>query len=305
MKIYPTTVLVTVMAFLNVGCSSINPNASGWNPFSQASDHDNQQANSQPASMAVIWKDSVFEKPGVPSVKGFGGRMFIYDANNEPIRAEGELIVYGYDESKSEHKEEHYAGADKKFVFPREKFQQHFSQSDLGPSYSVWVPWEKVGGIRKSITLIPVFKTADGRILRSGHSINVLPGKKPESSQVVDASGVISNSKNLVAQASFQKPNSPNLQQQVAQASQQASLDNGKPRLRTTTLNLPPALANKLAAAQPTTHKNEPAPFPRPNDPAPSANGIQNGANSSPQPSAPPASSLPKRGRIFGVPGSF
>ena len=127
--------------------------------------------------MAAIWKDSVFEKPGSASVRGFGARIFFYDVDNQAVKADGELLVYGFDDS-NELKADN-SKADRKYVFQADKFQSHFSETDLGPSYSVWIPWEKVGGFRKTITLIPVFKTADGRVLKSGQSMNVLPGRNP------------------------------------------------------------------------------------------------------------------------------
>jgi len=231
---------------VSAGCTSINSNGKGLGLSKFKPDSASNPVTSEPASMAVVWKDSVYEQPGAPSVKGFGGRLFIYDARNNPVKADGELVVYGYDESNPIHAEGAHTGADKKFVFPSDKFQRHFSDSNLGASYSVWIPWEKVGGIRKSITLIPVFKTANGNVLRCGQSLMVLPGRKPESQNASINGKSVPNTPNLVAQASFQQP--VNRTSQVSATSGVTDIQANDSNIRTTTFNLTPSLANKLTA---------------------------------------------------------
>lgn len=253
--------LLIGLAAVVAGCATTKPDLSGnWNRLKNLVTRDKQRPDAgegfgQPVSMAVMWKSSVYEKPGSPSVRGFGGRVFFYDANSQPVKADGELVVYGYDESTAdENSGDDDSGADKKFVFPPDRFQSHFSQTDLGPSYSVWIPWEKVGGYRKSVTLIPVFKTADGQLLRCGHSVDVLPGKKPDSQDnLSEISAVdVRSDKNRVSQASFQA--SSNDQNSVAAAShvvdESTANTSGKKdiqRVRTTTFNVPPSLARRMS----------------------------------------------------------
>jgi len=41
---------------------------------------------------------------------------------------------------------------------------------------SVWIPWDAVGSFEKRITLVPSFKTAEGKIIQGTPSTIVLPG---------------------------------------------------------------------------------------------------------------------------------
>lgn len=153
-----------------------------------------------PSSMVAIWKPSTYEKPGTKSIRGFGGRFYFHNARNEPVKVDGTLTIYGYDDAEGETS----GRADRKFVFESGTFQQHHSASGLGDSYSFWVPWDEVGGFEKTITLIPVFRSADGKIPESQPSTLRLPGKKREviatasdslygpGTQVISASGIVS-----------------------------------------------------------------------------------------------------------------
>lgn len=306
MKYYPTICCVIAVLLSSVGCSSLKSNMKSLNPLAPFPDKQDSQSDAQPASMAVIWSDSVYEKPGVASVKGFGGRIFIYDSGNNSIKAEGELIVYGYDESNPTHGDGNHSGADKKFVFPSEKFQDHFSGSDLGPSYSVWIPWEKTGSVRKSITLIPVFKTANGGVLRCGQSINVLPGRKPDVDNAQAAATDPIMSPNVIAQASFQNPAAKHDQHsRVNHASSASDINSIKPRLRTTTLNLPPSLGKKLAAKSSPRKPDPQTNFPRPNQSTHRTDSRHEGSGSSAESGTEPPSPTAPKPRIFGVPGTF
>ncbi|MFK7769198.1 MAG: hypothetical protein AB8B55_18400 [Mariniblastus sp.] len=235
---------------------------SHWNPLSQMTAAKKKEASDKeatPVTMAAIWKDSAYEQVGSKTVLGFGGRIFFYDRDNNAVKAEGELIVYGFDDSEKEETVQVGVGADKKFVFRESEFQTHFSDSGLGASYSVWIPWEQIGGYRKSVTLIPVFKTKDGRLLESGQSIVVLPGKtfNPD---FADANSdrpykVLGHSDAVVKHASFQ-PKSKMKQQGQAGISQASFDDQGaeskivpSPGLKSSTINVSPSMARRMASA--------------------------------------------------------
>lgn len=129
----------------------------------------------QPERMAVIWTDSTASADGTPSKRGFGGRIYFYDKNNKPVRVEGELSIYAFDDSIKTEK----TTPDRVYKFRQTELQQHFSETQLGPSYSVWLPWDTVGGERKTIALMPVFKGTGNAVVNAGMSINVLQGKTP------------------------------------------------------------------------------------------------------------------------------
>ena len=230
--------------------NSLRPSSkssSQWDLFSKLSKKDEEPESKPPLSMAAIWKDSVFEKPGTAPVRGFGARIFFYDEDNQAVKADGELIVYGFDDSVKNRQDS--SKADRKYVFKADKFQSHFSETDLGASYSVWIPWEKIGGFRKTITLIPVFKTSDGRILKSGHSINVLPGKNPHADSTITKPAVRklrkpAAPKNGIVTADFETAS-----KEVGADIQQAAHENDAEynKIRTSTIKLTPNLASKLS----------------------------------------------------------
>ncbi len=321
---YRICLLLAITACLGFsGCAisnSLRPSSknSQWNLFSKSngSKKDKSEDSQPPQTMAAIWKDSVFEKPGTHSVRGFGARIFFYDEDNQAVKADGELVVYGFDDS-NELKEDN-SKADRKYVFQADKFQTHFSETDLGPSYSVWIPWEKVGGFRKTITLIPVFKTADGRILKSGQSINVLPGRNPIRQTAKTKARLNTRASSAVSQAGFVTSEIDSDGNVADGEVQQATLDDSQVynRIRTSTIRLTPNLASQLAKPAPPMAETDRRNF-RQSNPAPSRFNQPNvGGEASDAPAQqdndfqPPAevpaqTTRSTRPRVFGSPGSF
>ncbi len=128
----------------------------------------------QPAKMVAIWSESIIYGPDSRPTRGLGGRVYFYTADHQAVPATGELIVYAYDDEEGEEKPE----PDRKYVITAEEFEEHFSPSEFGPSYSVWVPWDAVGGEQKSISLLPIFKTEAGQLITGDYARNVLSGKR-------------------------------------------------------------------------------------------------------------------------------
>ena len=97
-----------------------------------------------PVRLVTFWSDTVLHQPGKPAVRGFGGRVFFYgEDDSKPIEVDGSLVVYAFD---AEHYDPSQQRPEKKYVFPADQLQEHFSNSDMGPSYSVWLPWDEVLG---------------------------------------------------------------------------------------------------------------------------------------------------------------
>ncbi len=244
------------LAVLLSGCAGVRDTMrlseknSIWNPVQQLKENKAEEAEpSEPHTMTVLWKESVFDVTGSKPVRGFGGRVFFYDINNNAVKADGELTIYGFDESANEKAS---SAPDKKFEFSSEELDSLFDDSGLGPSYSVWVPWDKVGGMRKSIALIPMFKTANGQIIKAGQSLGVLPGKVEEKSDVTDSRPykVLGSSPAVVDQNSAshsrQKTGDPIAQvsyenEMVVEADPQAK------RIKTSTIRMTPGLAERIA----------------------------------------------------------
>ena len=119
----------------------------------------------------------MYTQPGQPPTRGFGGRLYFYNAKDKTVPVEGQLVVYAYDDSADGTPAK---SPSRKFGFTPEQFTQHYSPTELGASDSVWIPWDELGGVRKSITLLPVFTSSSGQVVMGEQSINVLPGKAPE-----------------------------------------------------------------------------------------------------------------------------
>ena len=170
-------IMVLAAVVVSAGCSTMKsrleklPIVGGEQSSAQMKEAAAQPVYGAPEKMLAIWKDSVRSQPGQKSMRGFGGRIFLYDRDGAPIRAQGDLVIYGFDDSV---KQREGSKADQKIVLRDDKFQQRYSESGLGPSYSVWIDWDEVGGPDKNVTLIPFFRTPEGKIVRAGQSIYTL-----------------------------------------------------------------------------------------------------------------------------------
>ena len=127
-----------------------------------------------PTRLLAFWKDTILHHTNSPSVRGFGGRLMFYDGKSEaPVRVDGKLVVYVFDE---EGRAPSDTKPDRKYVLTREQFAEHYSESEIGHSYSVWIPWDAVGGPQKKLSLIVRFKPTEGEMVVSEQASAVLPG---------------------------------------------------------------------------------------------------------------------------------
>jgi len=137
-----------------------------------------------PTKIVAIWTDTVAYQPGQKSKRGFGGRMMFYDKNDKkPIKVEGILVVYAFDENEQDRNK---VKPDRKFVFTKEQFGKHYSKSNLGHSYSVWIPWDDVGGAQKEISLIARFIPEGGNPVIGEQAKHILPGATLEIARTPD-----------------------------------------------------------------------------------------------------------------------
>ena len=127
-----------------------------------------------PGKMTVVWTDTSLNQPGRPAVRGFGGRIMFYGKDEKkPVKVNGRLTVYAFDESETP---DANAAPKKKYVFNADQLPQHYSESKLGHSYSVWLPWDEIGGPTRKIGLIVRFEPTDGPAIASDNSHQLLPG---------------------------------------------------------------------------------------------------------------------------------
>ncbi len=129
----------------------------------------------KPDKIVALWSDTVLTQAGRPPLRGFGGRLMFYEGkNDDPVKVEGNLVVYAFDETD---RDANNARPDRKYAFTPEQLPLHYSKSKVGHSYSVWLPWDEVGGVQKEITLIVRFQPKEGAAAISDPCRELLPGR--------------------------------------------------------------------------------------------------------------------------------
>ena len=127
-----------------------------------------------PTRLVSTWTDTTLHRTGEQAERGFGGRLLFFNENAEDaIRVEGQLVVYAYDENGRAAHETHPT---RRYVFPADQFVRHESNTNIGPSYSVWIPWDAVGGEQKDISLIARFEPKRGALVVGDQTRHLLPG---------------------------------------------------------------------------------------------------------------------------------
>ena len=99
--------------------------------------------------------------------------VFLDGELDDPVRVDGQLVIDANDETDRASHETHPT---RRYVFPREQFARHESQSKLGPFYSVWMPWDEVGGSQKNLSLIARFEPHEGPLVLGEHTRHLLLG---------------------------------------------------------------------------------------------------------------------------------
>lgn len=229
---------------------------SQWNPVKTLSEKKEQKSEpTMPETMTVLWKESVFEKPGHRSVRGFGGRVFFHDAANNAVEADGELTIYGFDESR---KGTERQKADKKFVFSGDELKRMMSDSGLGTSYNIWIPWDEVGGERKTIALIPMFRTneEEPRVIKSGQSLNVLFGSAPDVKKTAEIGpykvfGSSPTKSEPIRQAGYDENLGKSEEGDVQQTGFESKTNTEPSNIKTSTIRMTPSMSKRIAAQKP------------------------------------------------------
>jgi len=237
--------LTVLLACALAGCQSTpKEDASGWK-FSDMFDiekgmpwhkDDEEGEVGIPTRLVDAWTDSVLHKQGQVSQRGFGGRIHFYNGDSkEPIRVDGTLVVYTFDETNREPTDNKPT---KRYVFPPEQLKLHESESKLGPSYSVWLPWGDVNGPQTEVSLICRFEPRNGTLV-VGHQNrqrlagtmvaekSAAPPQPTEGVQQAMHVGTVANHQELAVQ---QKKTAPNVE---------GALPDSAKMMSTTTIKLP------------------------------------------------------------------
>lgn len=242
-----TSLLIALLSLFS-GCKALDTSwAKDWNWFAKNDKTEIASSNyPTPVRVAAIWSPAMYSQTGKPPTRGFGGRLYFYDGANKPVAVEGQLVVYAYDESKSIPNSKTPKA---KFAFTPEQFTQHFSPTELGASYSVWIPWDAAGGPQAEISLVPVFTATAGQLVIGQPSKNLLPGPTtPETRTEIEHF--------TIPPAGVRNPGPPQPAFGVQQASFQqpeagTALNTGRPSVESLSIALPGTLADRMAKAPP------------------------------------------------------
>jgi hypothetical protein len=197
----------------------------------------------EPAKLVVIWSDAVYNEAGKAPVRGFGGRLFFYDKQSKTVPVEGELVVYGFDDSSEATPAKE---PQRKFAFTSEQFRQHFTPGELGASYSVWIPWEPVGGFKKTVSLLPVFTSTTGKVVTGEQTVNSLPGKTPDQAELAMRRRNAAGTREMSAVQPVVYEQTAAGNSGGASAGDLSASNGSQRRMRSSTINLSPNLQRAL-----------------------------------------------------------
>ena len=168
------------LVLTTVGCTAFTKNLQSandtlpWNVEAAKT----RRLDSTPVRIAAVWTHDIVNVPGSRPVQGFGGRIYFYNHEQKAIKVDGELVVYTFDDTDASQQGVANRNPDRKFVFRADHLQTHLSDSELGPSYSFWIPWQEFGGEQRLISLVPVLMPSEGRNVTGHFSKTSLPGKQ-------------------------------------------------------------------------------------------------------------------------------
>ena len=201
-----------------------------------------------PSKMDAIWTSTVMNQPGKPGVRGFGGRiMFYQDDKEDPITIDGTLTVYAFGDRDKDGPER---SPRRKFVFLPEHLPDHHSESALGHSYSIWIPWGQVGGTEQQVSLISRFEDHSGQVVASDPTQLLLPGRaadEPRTRHTLDTELTATGTPSALPDRSLangQRPERPvSHQEPLPQRASAKSIE-------TTTITVPPSFLGRATAEE-------------------------------------------------------
>lgn len=224
---------------------------------------DTERVSKLPSEVLPIWTDTVLHQPGKPGVRGFGGRVYFYEPGKpDPVKVDGQLVVYAFDGNPNTMDN---VAPLKKFVFTPDQLLAHHSQTSLGNSYSIWLPWDKVGGESRTLSLVARFDGRKGGTAMSKPSRMLLPGLKGEilaknnskngsSQENTSKSGIQLAGYEVVSEVGVPESQSTDGQNSESQIAGSQNSDRGGSQdrlsLESTSIDLPPSFQRRLMASQ-------------------------------------------------------
>lgn len=200
-----------------------------------------------PSKVVAIWTNSVFNKMGEAPKRGLGGRVYFYNDDHQPVRVDGGLSVYVYDDTDAKPNSKLKQEASRVVHFDAEEVKANFSPTEFGASYSFWVPWDNVGGDRKQLSIIPVFTDSTGHMIVGEQARQLLPGKEPV--EITDEYG------NAIVQASHTTSYSERVKVSNDSGPRQSGDRSSPKRVTSEKIRLPESMQKRLSQPKP-QHKS-------------------------------------------------
>jgi hypothetical protein len=241
--------ILLVLLISSSGCKTLSlPNISLSNPKTWFDSKVKESPYGTPTHMVVIWTDDVYTQTGKPQTRGFGARIYFYDEKEKAIPVEGQLVVYGYDDTQKQNSSSREP--DRKFAFTPEQFTKHFSSTDLGASYSIWIPWDNAVNDHREVSLLPVFTTTSGKVVMGQTAVNVLGSLQRDSTiskrNKTEIRRQTEPSSSVSPVAHYEATESTH-----SESSESASTPatNAKAQMRTSTIELPDSMSRRMRAS--------------------------------------------------------
>ncbi len=252
--------LLSGLAFTTVGCAKFDLRRNI--PWEETSDKPVR-------SVVAFWTEAVIERTSGPPYRGFGGRLLFYPADmSHPVKVQGTVVVYAFDEDLPPPEN---LKPVRKFVFTNEQLQQVYSESKLGPSYNLLIPWEEFSPKSRRVSLIVRYIPENGPSVVSEQVKVFLPGldesmlagnpgtpsarqPSPNPSSTQSSLDALQGTQPLVTQwpvnpTSYHQPveqaqTESRMQDKQAFSSSGATTAERKRRMETLTLNISPRLGS-------------------------------------------------------------
>lgn len=172
---------LAIASTMTMGCAGLTNKSNetktaNWFPKMPWSNSDQDEPYPNPVKIALAWTPDTLVQPGKTPTRGFGGRVYFFDEKTRAVPVEGTLTIHGFEETGTPEN-----AKIQPFEFTPEQLTQRFSRTDVGASYSIWIPWDAVGGEQKRISLVATFKTVDGKLVQGIPATIELPGRVPDS----------------------------------------------------------------------------------------------------------------------------
>lgn len=245
----------SILPMLLIGCLGMMAGCQ-WTPDKKltAWPWKKKEKAERPERMLPVWSDTVLHQPGKPGVRGFGGRIFFYkDQSPEAIEVDGGLAVYVFD---ADTVDPGSPQPEKKYLFTAEQFKTHLSHSTMGPSYSIWIPWDQVGGPVRNLSIVARFEGTEGGVVISEPTTKLLPGVSvpkdqpgSPSDQVAQGASGHAAASSPVQPASYLEPVAPSARNGASKRQPNAT-EIAIPRRSSATIDLPPSFQRRMQSGR-------------------------------------------------------